>query len=257
MNSIYITGDSITDGTGLGDHILPDYPGDIPFNKLNDKKFDDRSSWMEKVYNDPNFNKIRDYGKQLSWAGLLEKKLNIKIINGSYPGSTLTSIFIRMISDFENLKDISNVIISLPNLYRIPLILKNQDTVEKTFLSITASNLSLYSINQQQLAKTYWTEFDGESCLIFYLKDLISIRHYVKSKTNKFPLIVDSMFFNQIKEIYDLRELKITENLWKESEIENNIKMNQIIDKDDYYVADGHYGHNIHKKFADYLINFL
>jgi hypothetical protein len=248
--NIYVNGDSFTDGTGLGDYSIEGYPGDILFDKISSTTA--QAVWMEKVYNHAEFNRVRMMGRTLAWPNLLSNKLNATLVNGSYPGSTLTSMFIRMINDLKSFTP-ELVFISLPNMYRIPLVLKDELTLERTLLSITPSSLDLYTNNQQQLAKYYWQEFDAEACLIFYLRDLIAISVYAESVTGKPPVLIDSIFLDDIVNVYKNRKLPITQELWEVSRIESAIQMKSIIDTTDVYVADGHFGHNIHRKFAEYL----
>jgi hypothetical protein len=249
---IYVTGDSFSDGTGLGDHSIEGYPGDIPFDKISNTTTDTRAIWMEKVYNHAEFNQVRIMGRTLAWPNLLSNKLNATLVNGSYPGSTLTSMFIRMIHDLQSFTP-ESVFISLPNMYRIPLVLKDELTLERMLLSITPSSLELYTDNQQQLAKHYWQEYDDEACLIFYLRDLIAISAYSTLVTRKPPVLIDSIFLDDIVKIYKNRKLPITQELWDASGIASTIQMKTIIDATDVYVADGHFGHNIHQKFAEHI----
>jgi hypothetical protein len=250
--NIYVTGDSFSDGTGLGDRSIEGYPGDIPFDKISNTTADSRAVWMEKVYNHTEYNQVRMMGRTLAWPNLLSNKLNATLVNGSYPGSTLTSMFIRMIHDLKSFTP-ESVFISLPNMYRIPLVLKDELTLERMLLSITPSSLELYSDNQQQLAKHYWQEYDDEACLIFYLRDVIAISAYSTLVTGKPPVLIDSIFLDDIAHVYKNRKLSITEELWETSSIVSAIPMKTITDATDVYVADGHFGHNIHQKFAEYL----
>jgi hypothetical protein len=250
--NIYVTGDSFSDGTGLGDHSIEGYPGDIPFDQIANTTTDTRAVWMEKVYNHAEFIQVRTIGRTLAWPNLLSKKLNATLVNGSYPGSTLTSMFIRMIHDLKAFAP-EAVFISLPNMYRIPLVLKDESTLERMLLSITPSSLELYTDNQQQLAKHYWQEYDDEACLIFYLRDLIAVSAYATLVTGKPPVLIDSIFLDDIIDIYKNRKLPITQELWEASGIESAVQMKTAIDATDVYVADGHFGHNIHQKFAEHL----
>ena len=250
--NIYVTGDSFSDGTGLGDFIIDGYPGDILLSNFANTSANNRSDWMEKVYNHPKFEQARQLGRELAWPSLISNKLNAELINGSYPGSTLTSMFIRMIHDLKSFLP-DQAFVSLPNMYRIPLVLKNEKTLERILLSITPSSLELYTETQQQLAKHYWQEYDDEACLIFYLRDLISINSYIKLIIGKHPVLADSIFLDDIIKVYNNSKLSITTELWEESNIMSAIKMKSVIDDSDKHVADGHYGHKIHQKFAELL----
>ena len=252
---IYVTGDSFADGTGLGDFILENYPGDIPANDFNNSSVEKRLDWQEYVYKSGKFDLVREQGRKHTWGSLIEDKTGIKVINGAYPGSTITAVFLRLISDFDLYGIPEKVFITLPNASRIPIFIKTATTLEETLLSITPVSYDLYSKEQQNLAKAYWSEYSEEDNIVFYLRDIIAIENYVKEKTGNYPVWIDTIFLSSVLDIVRNSKMSITKLLWGQSGLKTRlISMSAMIDSSDTYTADGHFGKSVHEKLANNII---
>jgi len=109
---VYCNGDSFVAGVELGDDILPEYPGALPFNASNEVRKKSKQ-WIDKTYDNAhpwstirqhNNNLIRLHEKNRAWPNKLSSLLGISVINSAQGGSSMDRIARTSISDLIVLK---------------------------------------------------------------------------------------------------------------------------------------------------------
>jgi len=109
---VYCNGDSFVAGVELGDSILPEYPGAVPFNASNDIRAKNKQ-WIDKTYDKSHaWSAIRhDNGplirldeKNRAWPNKLGSLLGIPVINSGLSGASMDRIARTSISDLIALK---------------------------------------------------------------------------------------------------------------------------------------------------------
>jgi hypothetical protein len=218
---IYCNGDSFTAGVGLGDYLIPTYPGvfsedELESKKIEISKFSDTKSFfyrkkfvnydevvdnktVAKFYDDTNQSRVvyeNVYSiveKNLSYPAQLEKiDKSIKTINAARAGSSMGGICYRTILDLLNYKSqgikIDLVIIQLTSIGRYEIFDTNQhDLMIDRPLSVFTDPLDI------NISKAIISRYTNEDYLIKFLFHLASLKETVISITGKSPLIIDSM----------------------------------------------------------------
>lgn len=109
---VYCNGDSFVAGVELGDSILPEYPGALPFNASSTSQTKN-SEWIRKTYDSthPWFairhsyeSLIRADEKNRAWPNKLSSLLGVPVINSSQSGASMDRISRTSISDLISLK---------------------------------------------------------------------------------------------------------------------------------------------------------
>ena len=109
---VYCNGDSFVAGVELGDDILPEYPGALPFNASNEIR-EKSKQWIDKTYDNThlwstirrsNNHLIKLHEKNKAWPNKLSSLLGVSVINSAQGGASMDRIARTSISDLIALK---------------------------------------------------------------------------------------------------------------------------------------------------------
>ena len=245
---IYCNGDSFTSGHGLGDFLLPDYPGesdDAP------DKLPYLAKWTANTYS-ASYTHRHDLSKEIRqeelnrcWPTKL-KKYGYGVINSAQAGSSMQRISRTTIIDLIKLKQVTTdilAIISVPPIERSEIYYKDA--------WVDFSHAHLESCDFMPHLRNLYSELllddaEGYASLVRWYVAAIQIKDHCKA--NNIPL----MWVNSVNSVSAIDKFKDLNNLVKYLDIKYELTMSHL-KSDKGYVPDGHYSERVHDQVAHIL----
>ena len=271
----YFNGDSYTAGVGLGDFLFyTNYPGDMLTKYPNSEIV---KKWHAVCYSNQNerynenpefYQKLNESNMNLSYPNQIGKLLDAEVINNAYGGSSIFGIFVRTVHDLQKLSNQNkipdSVIIGLTAYERLTKILEcfssDSNTWTRGIMTNWVQDDPLISSSYKNYANTYWSSHSDEEMLIFFLYQCLSLKHYVKNLTGKYPIFLDTMMnkSHMTNIVKNTRNCMLTEvwNILNFDEIDNQLGILSFGEKYGY-VADGHVNAKSHVEYAKYVVEYI
>jgi hypothetical protein len=245
---IYCNGDSFTSGHGLGDFLLPGYPGetdDAP------DKLPHIGKWAANTYS-ASYTHRSELSKEIQaeesnrcWPTKL-KKYGYGVINSAQAGSSMQRISRTTITDLIKFKQVTTdilAIISVPPIERSEIYYKNA--------WVDVSHAHLESFDYIPHLENFYSELllddtEGYANLVHWYTAAIQIKDHCKA--NDIPLL----WINSVNSVGTMYKFKDVNNLVKYLDIKYELTMAHL--KSDLgYVPDGHFSERVHEKVAQIL----
>lgn len=260
---IYVNGDSFTDGDGLGDsETFPDlYPGH--HRSLKSMQVD---RWWSTCRHDMMGKNLelwetyRTNNRKYVWATILGELVGATVVNGAVGGSCIMGIATRTIADLSLIHSRAD----LPDYVFIGLTMADrlgyyQPEVEDTSrvdswvkTCIPAFQERMMPGKYKKLFETTWSTLNDEELLINYLKECLQIKNYVKRRTGRDPIFLNTTYlFWQYKSVVESSKNQWLRMLWFDL-----LEFDKINDKwfnngeFDILTACGHAVPEVHAQFA-------
>ena len=253
---IYVNGSSHTEGTGLCDYTLPNYPGDM---KTRDTKIIE--SWST-------------YRRDFLTAGPKETYLNLtkmnyekawpnyafsSYINKAQGGASIFSICINSIMDISEIisngNSLTGVYIELPNFERLHLIKNNNVPMMPTewIRNVTPSHYHDIPPLLSNFFKESWSVRSVEDLLISSLINISHLNSFVHDVLGFYPVYISSgLDIEYCKQVVNTGVTAASQYWLTQSKIlDININLPKLHDTG--FVADGHYDLAAHIKFGEYI----
>lgn len=237
---VYMFGDSHTAGHELGLKSInaDEYLKEKGFNtqkeaflKLSDTDYNNliQQPWLNKIGN--------FYTPLLSWAGQIASKLNKQFVNFAVSGSSIDEQTYKLLQN-ENKIDWEKDLV----LFGVPT--GGRYMVDKNNKLTTAqlTSLNAHSLSKQKLILKYIPS--NESLLIYHYGCLTYIKH-------RFPKVIICEMRGYIENIPDI-EVKVNDIFY----VSNSLKQFSKSFEDRKYPGK-HYKEEIHRKYADYVLEKL
>lgn len=256
---IYCNGDSFTSGHGLGDFVLPGYPGDqetSPPARSVTCLWVER--WVKESYRNGSRKSMQEEVVKEEQARCWPTKLGqygYEIINSSQAGASMTRVARTTITDLIQLKKTRDDVIAIicPAFF-----LRSEIYYDRTWWSINPAMAETYDAPQMREYCRLVLENDSEyqTILKWYLA-AIQIKDHCKC--NNIPLIwIDSHneypTGNSAESSPDISLLHEYASI-KYSASMRSISINGLCGKS--YAADGHFSAEIHTALAHLLNNII
>jgi hypothetical protein len=207
---IYVIGDSFTWGDELSDFIVPGWPG---FKDTVISGSRAEIDWLENrhTYFINSSEEVRKEHELLRlsnrWPSILQKKLNVEVINSGLCGKSTAGMVTRAVSDLTKIvnenKKVSLIIVQLTAIsrYQIPCISDDYDYSGWYQHGYFQVNQALDDYNKRTLPEKlykfneYKTIMDRDPDIVYeFLNNISKLQLIAKLATNKKLVIVDSMF---------------------------------------------------------------
>lgn len=260
---IYVNGDSFTDGSGLGDHVVfENFPGNMIDRSLPTRWGTTRSKILSSHPELRTLSKIEN--RKRVWATQLKNYINAEIINEAVGGSGIFSILTRTIHDVTNLvrndKIPDLVLIGLTTCTRIPIINtnpnpNNSDDSAWIHTALPTWNSQIDSRYRKYIDAT-WESHTDEELLLFFLYQCLHIKHYIKSITNKDPIFLNTTYMmDEYKKLVESSNIILLKEVWELlefSKVSDQISIYEL-SKDLPFLPCGHVTELAHAKYAKYV----
>jgi len=246
---IYCNGDSFTSGHGLGDFLLPGYPGDSDIPP--DKASPHIGKWAANTYS-ANYTHRQDLNEQIHieesnrcWPAKL-KKYGYNVINSAQPGSSMQRISRTTITDLIELQQTNANILAIIS---VPPVDRSEIYYKGWWVSFTHAHLE--SVNYVPHLKNFYSELllddlDGYSSITRWYTSAIQIKDYCKA--NNIPLL----WVNSLNPESVTDKFKDVNNLVKYLDIKYELTMAHLTSKGGY-LPDGHFSEKVHDRTAQIL----
>jgi hypothetical protein len=245
---IYCNGDSFTSGHGLGDFLLPGYPGES--DEAPDK-VPHLGKWTGNTYSD-GYTHRSELNKQIHaeesnrcWPTKL-KKYGYNVVNFAKAGASMQGISRATITDLIQLKQSHTdilAIVSVPPIDRSEIYYNNR-WIDVTYAYLESSDYIPH-------LKSFYSELllddlDGYASITRWYMAAIQIKDHCKA--NNIPLLwINSLNptsvtdkFNDVNNLVNYLDIKYELTM---AHVESNLK----------YVPDGHFSERVHDKVAQML----
>lgn len=247
---IYCNGDSFTSGHGLGDFLLPNYPGDVdyPANKAPPHI----GKWAASTYSF-NYTSRQNLNEQIHmeesnrcWPAKL-KKYGHDVINSAQSGSSMQRISRTTIADLIELKKTNTdilAIISVPPIDRSEIYHRGQ------WVSFTHAYLE--SCDYIPHLKDFYSgllldDLDGYASITRWYLAAIQVKDYCK--VNNIPLL----WINSLNPDTVTNKFNDVNNLVKYLNIKYDVTMAYLVTSTGGWLPDGHFSEKIHDRVAQIL----
>lgn len=258
---IYVNGDSFTDGVGIADsELFPEYPGHY-------RSYDELPrTWpavRDDLVNSRNMREqLRMENRARCWATHLGKLLNAKVINEAVGGSSMFAILTRTVHDLEELAKNNQipdyVIIGLTSEERVPIINTTPPIQNDDYWIQTGHPSHINSLNSKykKYAIEYWNSHSDEEMLLFFLYECLHLKNYVKLKTGKDPVFLNtSNGSGRYKNIINKTRIHLLKEAWDLAEFDNVANQSKFLDIAQKHgiTACGHFLHEANIEYAEYI----
>lgn len=277
---IYANGDSFVAGVELGDSLISDYPGYLPY-KTSEKQKQNNRQWIENTYKEdhPSFferkdkeQEIADLEYQRSFPIKLANILNCETINHAQGGSSLDRISRTTIADLIEIKKDHRDIVALigttcPSRSEIAGYYQNYYDLDRlgfnnAWEQISSKHRFWSPIELIEKVIDYKIEFERDyHQMINAYKNIILIQDFCKLNGIRLFWIAGHVNMNKDIEIesnlQDSRDLVALKDYCK---FEYSIDMTEIAstcDLPDVLCPSGHYSETIHSIVADKLFKLI
>ena len=245
---IYCNGDSFTSGHGLGDFLLPNYPGesdDAP------DKLPYLEKWTVNTYSAGYIHRydlskeIRQEELKRCWPAKL-KKYGYEVVNSAQAGSSMQRISRTTITDLTELKktntDMLAIISSAP-------IERSEIYYKDAWMDFSHAHLESFDYIPHLMnfySERLLDDTEGYASLIRWYVAAIQIKDHCKA--NDIPLL----WINSVNPEGVTDKFKDLNNLIKYLDIKYELTMSHL-KSDKGYVPDGHYSERVHDQVAQIL----
>lgn len=286
IQNIFCNGDSFTAGVGLADHLIPgylgsltkkEYPRENSISLINQKNKFLQENWIDYSsainYDENtkiNFSKKELQGyviaadnwkyieKKYAWPNQYAKNNNARVFNFAEGGRSIESILHSTVYHMTDLErqgiKIDLAIIQVTSLFR------TEFYTHKDVKSIKSTSNTTSDHIYSNATKEYFLIQDNRDLMVKYLYTLSTLSEYIKAKTGRYPLYIDSDFGKNLKkwtealkesyrDLTDSHKIDL-EHLINTSRIEKvNIDFlyNQLQEVEAPYENCGHYSKEVHK----------
>lgn len=212
---LYCDGDSHVAGTELGDVILPEHPGFLPWGCPEQLSIHN-AKWIERTFGNGDLSHYRK--QQLEKIALLEKekafpnkianKLNIEVVNAALGGSSIDAICRRTLSNLIQLKNRDTVVavIGITDPWRFELPNSNSDDVP--WMCVLPNNNVDYL---KEVTKYMVLAEKNYHSLVRFYKNIITIKDFCKLNDIKlffierYPINDVEPYFENYKDYVNLK----------------------------------------------------
>jgi hypothetical protein len=268
---IYCNGDSFAAGHGLGDYLIPGFPGYWNFKDYTKSPSDDwvyglgKGTRTDTLHKTPGLiSQVLGQEKIEAWPNRLNQLLTEcdLVINSAKQGSSHESILTRTTLDLIKLKQsdvtVDHVIIQLTSFARMSYpSIDNDGRYEDQDLILSMSWPGIPG-HIRTISEWYVRHCPNPALIIRTLRNIAVMRATVQSLTGKEPIFVDSsMFLNQFTmsimsdpliqqyiDKFDLRDILFNTKM---------LRMEDIATPETLRCPCGHYGNELHKEFAQLI----
>lgn len=245
---IYCNGDSFTSGHGLGDFLLPNYPGesdDAP------DKLPYLAKWTADTYS-ASYTHRRELSKEIQaeeanrcWPSKL-KKYGYVVVNSAQAGSSMQRISRSTVTDLIRLKQTAPNIVAIIS---VPPIERSEVYYNGAWVDFSHAHLE--SFDYIPHLKNFYSgllldDLEGYAGITRWYIAAIQIKDYCKA--NNIPLL----WINSVNSVGVIDKFKDVNNLVKYLDIKYELTMAHL--KSDLgYVPDGHFSEKVHDQVAQIL----
>jgi hypothetical protein len=275
---IYCDGDSFVAGTELGDTILPEHPGFLPF--LASSELRERNErWINRTFGEGDLASIRRsrkkeialLEKERAFSNKIATKLNVTVVNTAASGSSIDAICRRTLTNLIRLKDQDNItaIIGITDPWRFELPSWYRSNEVDNFVTDNGENLQWIDIHPQTAQDTYdhigsiikyriLVEKNYHSLVRFY-KNIISIQDFCKVNNIKLFFVSPRNIIPEIEK--DFSNIEDYVNLKKYSNLNIALSMQQLAiecdKKENVMCPNYHYNEVVHEIVANKIIELI
>ena len=262
---IYVNGDSHTAGDGLADdETFPNlYTGPVPMGStVVDRRWSDFRSEM--LWNNNDLRVLYNKNNlKYVWSTKLGEYLGATVINRAVGGSCIASISTRTIADLELITSRADlpdyVLIGLTTSSRLGYYTKHVEDISHIHMWVRSAipNFKYGGMDESYLKMFthMWGTLSDEDFLIYFLKECLLIKNYVKNRIGRDPIFVNTcMQFSNYKVLAENSKNQWLRMLWYdllEFDKINPSMMNQP--SPEFTTGCGHYLKENHDLFAKIL----
>lgn len=276
---IYANGDSFVAGVELGDNIISNHPGFLPY-RASDSQLEKNAQWIANTYkqNHPyaverlnKANEISSLERERAFPNKIGKILACDVINHAQGGSSLDRIARTTIVDLLELKEKHSNIVAIisttcPSRSEICSPFANKET-DNTGFSNTWEQVSTTYKSDHQTGKlgdfiNYKIEFEKNyHQLVNAYKNILSIKNLCKLFDIRLYWIAGHIDIkNQVPVEYELKDIKDLKILQHHAEFNYTIDMTLIASNcefDEVLCPSRHYSEKVHEVVAERLSGII
>jgi hypothetical protein len=268
---VYCNGDSYAAGHGLGDYMIPGFPGYWTFKEYPDGPKTDwvyglgKGTRTAEIQKHPGFeDTVKRQEKLEAWPNRLNNLLpdGTTVINAAKQGSSHESILTRTTLDLIKMKQsgikVDYVIIQLTSFARTSYPTVNGEGKYEDKDLILSMSWPGIPARELEISEWYVRHCQNPVLIVRTLRNIAVLRATVQALAGVDPIFVDSsMFLNQFTmsimpdpliqqsiDEFDLRDILFNSKM---------LRMEDIAKPETPRCPCGHYGNELHKEFAQLI----